>query len=66
MLNVSSGGSPNFCTENWESCIFWVSQKTDCYYNDNEVENFLGPSDLCSTFKSLAVAFGKTHIGLKV
>ena len=34
----------------------------DCYYNDNDKRSgeLSGPSDLCSTFRSLAVAFGKT------
>ena len=37
-------------------------KKNDCYYNDfdKRIEELSGPSDLCSTFKSLAVAFGKT------
>ena len=62
MLNMRSGGSPNFCTENWGSCIFWVSQKNNCYYNDIDKRSgeLSGPSDLCSIFRSLVVAFGKT------
>ena len=69
MLNMRSGGPPNFCTENWGSCIVWVSQKNDCYYNDIDKSSgeLSGPSDLCSTFgKSCGCFWENFHIGLKV
>ena len=46
MLNMRSEGSPNFCTENWGSCIFWVSKKKTIIIImilTKEVENILGP-----------------------
>ena len=49
MLNMRSVGPPNFCIENWGSCIFWVSQKETIVTTmilTKEVENFLG-SPIC-------------------
>ena len=60
MLNMRFGGSQNFCTENWGSCIFRYHKKYD-YYNDidKRSEEISGPSDLCSAFRSLAVLLGQ-------
>ena len=55
-------GSPNFCTENWASCIFRVSQKKTIVITmtvKKEVKNFLSPPICVHCFRSLAVAFGK-------
>ena len=46
MLNMGSGGSPKFCTENWGSCTFWgIRNKTIIIMMilTKEVENFLNP-----------------------
>ena len=62
MLNVRSGGCLNFCTENWGSCIFWVSQKENDYYHndiDKRSGEHSGPSDLFSTVRTLRLLLGK-------
>ena len=64
MLNIKFERSPNFSAENWGPLNFFLGgyhQKNDCYYNDTDKrsEELSGPSHLCSTFRSLAVAFGK-------
>ena len=40
---------------------FGYHKKSDCYYNDDDKRSgeLSEPSDLCSTFRRLAVAFGK-------
>ena len=69
MLNMRFGGLQFFLQKlsGLELCRY--HQKNDCYYNDTDEksEEFSGPSHLCSTFRSLAVAFGKMFtLDLKV
>ena len=48
--------------------LLGITKRKDCHYNDIDKRSgeLSGPSDLCSTFRSLAVAFGKTFtLGLK-
>ena len=42
--------------------LLGITKNDDCYYNDIDKRSgeLSGPFDLCSTFRSLAVAFGKT------
>ena len=69
MLNIRFGGSPNFCTENWVSCTFWVSQKKTIVIIiilTKEMENFLGPSICVQHSEVLRLLLGNFHIGFKV
>ena len=62
MLHMRSGGLQIFVQKIGGLVFFGYHKKTDCYYNDIDKRSgeLSGPSDLCSTFRSLAVAFGKT------
>ena len=58
---MRSGGIQIFVQKIGGLVSFGYHKKNDRYYNDIDKRNgeLSGPSDLCSTFISLAVAFGK-------
>ena len=63
MLNMRSGDLQIFVQKIGGLVSFgYHKKKNDCYYNDIDKRSgeLSGPSDLCSTFRSLVVAFGKT------
>ena len=59
MLNMRSGGLQIFVEKIGSLLSFGYHKKNDCYYNDIDKRSgeLSAPSDLCSTFRSLAVAF---------
>ena len=61
MLNMRSGASKFLYRKLGVLYLLGIT-KNDCYYNDidKRSEELSGPSDLCSTFRSLAVSFGRT------
>ena len=65
MLNMRSGGLQTFVQKIGDLVSFGYYKKKKkrlLYYNDIDKRSgeLSGPSDLCSTFRSLAVAFGRT------
>ena len=62
MLNTRFGGLQIFVQKIEGLVFFGYHKKDDCYYNDidKRSEEISGPSHLCSTFRRLAVSFGKT------
>ena len=58
MLNMRFGGSLNFCTENWGSCIFGYHKKTIIIIMILK-KNFLGPPICVQHSEILRLLWGK-------